>query len=1026
MTLEDTPREAIGLGFVHWPLYYGVGHDWARRRVELVITPGSTRKIDSDTIKQVTAVLRHSDALGVAVGSLPGVRVGVLLCGSGPLVDKSGATDVQGEGMPAVLTIEPSRLRLSVPAMAVDTRSFELLWARLRAALTTGDSGGGDDLGYVDVLEWQHEQFEGSPGRSAVNLQMLNDVSSETLNVDTRVSVKCSGDTVDRLLRAAGLLGADPIDLLDAILLRIVPAFSNGDGPMIARMLNGRTTAPLADVVGRLNVLAPCAHPPAASETVEQAVAASSKRHTEAQQRFSTESLDTVEATCRHLRSRPRRQPLLAVIRGPRLDPIALADGTELCGTVTGDDGDHFDLTVRLTEGLAPMLELETESPNTPIPLDLLEERLRSALDRITDSAVPMKSLIHVGLRESAWLSERLGQATTTPQAWGCHQRILARGERTPDRRALVDAEGTITYGQLRAAALKTAATLRQAGVGREDRVAVVTNDLTEFVTGCLATLAVGAAFVPIDPDAAPTRLAALLERAAVRVGLVGGDGSFAHPGVVAIALPNTRLVAESDQEPTIEPTIPESLAYVLFTSGSTGIPKPVAVEHRALSAYVDAIGEWLGVSSEMTVMSPASFTADFSFTALWPALVSGSTVVHCPSGARLDAEAFADQMAASPVDLLKITPSHLSALLAGSRPEGVLPLRTIVFGGERLDSALVAKVRALRPELRIVNHYGPTETTIGVVTADVTDVLPDADVPLGAPLPHVSLVVCDEAGVPIGMGGVGELVVSGPGIARGYLGDPRATADRFRPSELGGAGARAYRSGDAVLLGGDGLVRFRGRFDDQVKIRGWRVEPAEVEHALRGHPSVAAASVTVRGGDGEFALVAHAVVHDDTSASGLVEFLRERLPECLIPEAVHLIARMPLLPTGKVDRGALRELAETRRTAAVMPRTDVERVVAGIWAELMGIEQVDVLTDVFMIGAHSLMATRALARIRELLQTASMITDIFRHRSVSDFAGHLTAGADGTAVARRAAVVARVWDMTDDEVDLALKEGAR
>ena len=1023
MTLKDAPRETIGLGLIHWPLYYGLGPDWARRRLELDITLDLPDNIDAETVRKVTEVLRRCDALGVSVGSLPGVRVGVLHCGPGPFVDDSGLIQMPSNDAPAKLLIQPSQLRLSVPAMVVDTRSWEIIWNRLHASLTGADSiDGSYDVDYLDVLEWHNDQFKGAPGRSAANLQVLGGASLATVAVDAKTSAECAPSTVSALMRAARLLHVDPLDLLDALLQKLVSAPSNGDRLLIARALNGRTAAPLLDVVGRLDLLAPCVQPTATPDTITEAVAASAERYARAQDSFLTDPLACVETTCRLLRSRSDRQPLVAAIRGPRLDPIELANGTVLRGVVNGDDGDHFDLTVRLVEGLEPRLTLQARSSVAPIPFDLLEERLRSALDRITDPFVPVESLVHIGRRETAWLSERLGPATLKPQELDCHLRILAHGSQTPDRRALSDDTGVVTYGQLRTAALATAERLRRAGVGREDRVAIVTKDLPEFVTGCLATLALGAAFVPLDPDSGLIRLNDLLERASVRVILTSASGSPETGDVARIEVANARLAECSNLETTVVATIPESLAYVMFTSGSTGVPKPVAVEHRALSAYVDSICERLNISAEMTATSSASFAADFGFTALWPALVCGATVAHCPPAARLDAEAFADHMEASAADLLKITPSHLSALLAGSRPERILPRRTIVFGGERLNSALVAKVHALRPELRIVNHYGPTETTIGVLTAEVTGLPSDADVPLGAPLPHAELAIVDEVGNPVRMGTPGELVISGHGVARGYLNDPRATADRFRPWQSG-VGQRAYYTGDRALVGGDGLIRFRGRFDDQVQIRGWRVEPAEAEQALRGHPAVTEAVVTVSGDDGEIKLVAHVVAHAGTEADTILTYLRKRLPDYLIPTTVHLIGRLPLLPNGKVDRKALQESAEKHSAEAVLPRTEIERVVASIWAELMEVEHIDVTADVFTIGAHSLMATRALARIRELLATSAMITDVFRYRSVSEFARYLTAASDGAAVARRAAVVASVWDMTDDEVDQALKE---
>ncbi|MBF6476467.1 MULTISPECIES: non-ribosomal peptide synthetase [Nocardia] len=1023
MTLDDMRHETIGLGLAHWPLHCAAARGLGHRRVELVIAP-DLGVIDIETRARIIEALRRCDALGIAVGSLPGVRVGVLHCGPGPVVDEgTDAASARGSGSPALLAVEPSRLCLSVPAMAIDTTSFELLWARLRAALTGPDQAAGDnEVGYLDVLEWQNEQFTRGPGGIGGSFRLPNADSGDLADAGERVPSRCSGDTVDGLLRVARLLDADPLDVLVAVLQRILPVARGEDAPLIARVSAGRTTAAVHGVVGRLDVLAPCDASPITSAAVDRAVATVVARHAETQHRFATDPAAAVEKTCERLWSRSRRQPLIAVVRRPRLDPIVLDDGSRLSGTVVGDDGDLADLAVRLIDGREPSLEFAIRPGRTPIPPELLEERLRSVLDTVTDTSAEVEPTVRIGPCERAWLAERLIPTTTESRAAGCHERILAYGRQDPQRRALVGSHGPITYGQLRNAVLRVASDLRRAGVAREDRVAVVTDDLAAFATGCLAVLAVGAAFVPIDPGTSPSRRADLLDRAGVHVSLTQGE-SRDYPGAIPISLPDGAVTAPAEREPTMAPTVPESLAYVLFTSGSTGVPKPVAVEHRALSAYVEAIGERLTIAPEMTLMSPAGFTADFGFTALWPALVAGATVVHCPPVARLDGEAFGDRMAVLPIDLLKITPSHLSALLAISEPARVLPRQTLVFGGERLDSTLVANVLALRPDLRVVNHYGPTETTVGVLTADVTHVDPDAEVPLGTPLRHVSLAIHGHAEESVGMERIGELMVSGPGVARGYLGDPRSTADRFRPCSHGAPGARAYRTGDAVLIANDGDVRFRGRLDDQVKVRGWRVEPGEIEHALRGHPAVTEVSVMGRDAAGTCVLTAFVVVRGTTSSDDLLGFLRERLPEQLIPGTVCVLDRLPLLPTGKVDRLRLRELADARDAVRTAPRSDTERVLAAIWAELIGVDEIDVLADVFRIGAHSLMATRALARIRDLLQTPATIVDIFRYPSVAGFAAHLTWGPEGAALARRAAVVTRVLEMTDDEVGRALAD---
>jgi len=336
-----------------------------------------------------------------------------------------------------------------------------------------------------------------------------------------------------------------------------------------------------------------------------------------------------------------------------------------------------------------------------------------------------------------------------------------------------------------------------------------------------------------------------------------------------------------------------------------------------------------------------------------------------------MDGDAYAAYAREHPIDVLKITPSHLRALLGGAAPGDVLPRGVLVVGGEALRWDLVARIRALEPSCALLNHYGPTETTVGCTTYDV-DATPRADaatVPIGTPIDGAWAYVLDAALEPVPAGVPGELVVGGAGVANGYAGDPAETAARF-VADPGDASRRAYRTGDRVRRLRDGAIEFLGRVDDQVKIRGYRVEPGEIEAVLARHPEIRQAAVALDDSAGEARLVAYLVSANEPSVEELQSFLAVSLPDYMVPSAFATLEALPFTASGKVDRRALVGLAavQTRReTEFVAPRDDLEREIAAIWCELLGLEQVGVHDDFFALGGHSLLATQAIIRIRRV-----------------------------------------------------------
>jgi amino acid adenylation domain-containing protein/FkbM family methyltransferase len=475
--------------------------------------------------------------------------------------------------------------------------------------------------------------------------------------------------------------------------------------------------------------------------------------------------------------------------------------------------------------------------------------------------------------------------------------RFEAAVDRAPEATACLVAGQPVSYFDLEQRANRLANHLRRLGAGPEVRVATVLERSVAALEAMLGILKAGAAWVPLDPADPPERRSAaladcgagfvitedrFLDRlpAAATPGADGGDGS--PPTIVALDRDAAALAAASaDRPPTT--AAPGNLAYLVYTSGSTGRPKAVAVEHRQISNYLDAAIEALGIEPGWRFAWISTIAADLGHTALFPALTTGGSLLVIPAELALDAPGLETTLLAHPVDAMKIVPSHLSALLSGARPEAILPRRLLVLGGEATSGALLATLREKAPRLRVANHYGPTETTVGAVAGDAA---PDDEarptVPLGRPLANTSARILDETFRPAPAGTPGELYLAGAGVARGYLGRPDLTAERFLPDPAGAPGARMYRTGDRARWLSDGRLEFLGRTDDQVKVRGFRVEPGEIAATVQRHPGVRAAAVVVRDDPGGGRSLAAYVVAQPRNAPVVHGQPRRALPSGL------------------------------------------------------------------------------------------------------------------------------------------------
>jgi amino acid adenylation domain-containing protein len=541
-----------------------------------------------------------------------------------------------------------------------------------------------------------------------------------------------------------------------------------------------------------------------------------------------------------------------------------------------------------------------------------------------------------------------------------------------PDAPALQDSARRWSYGELDELVGRLARHLHRNGVGVGQRVALALPRSAELVIALHAVMRAGGAYVPVDPDWPEARRVAVI--------------AAADPCRVVDATDLAALLAQPAPDDALPVVAQRDAAYVLFTSGSTGTPKGVVIEHGQLAAYVAAAGAALDLGACRRFALTSTVAADLGNTTLFGVLAAGGCLVVADEATMTDGAAFARFIADEAIDCVKIVPSHLAALI--DTPAPALP-GTLILGGEPTGRPLLQAIRAAAPRCRVFNHYGPTETTVGVM---VHALPPESPLPERLPLDRVlagsRVLLLDPAGRTVPIGAVGELVVGGAQVARGYLGRPDDPAFRADPECDGG---RLYRTGDLARLLPDGGLQLVGRADDQVKIRGFRIEPAEIEAAILALPGVAQAAVKVWG---EGRLVGYAVPSAGAALdpAALREELRRQLPDAMVPAELLPLDRLPRLGNGKIDRAALPETA--RHTAgADEAAAPLETLIAGLFAGLLERDRVGMAENLFDLGGHSLLVIKLVSRLRKQLGVEVPPGIVFDHPTPAGLARALRAG---------------------------------
>ncbi|MBY9025040.1 non-ribosomal peptide synthetase [Pseudomonas fluorescens] len=636
-------------------------------------------------------------------------------------------------------------------------------------------------------------------------------------------------------------------------------------------------------------------------------------------------------------------------------------------------------------------------------------EQLASQLDHLLQQMVQAPASTCLG--ELALATGPMLAAIDAPASEHCvHQWFEQQVAQTPDAIALIFEDRQLTYTELNAAANRVAHGLLQHNVGSDVLVGIAVDRSMDMIISLLAVLKAGGAYVPLDPGYPADRLLAMIEDSGLRLMLSQQHLLQRLPVVAGVRT----LTVDGDAWPLLDsnPTAVvhgQSLAYVMFTSGSTGRPKGVGISHQALARHTRVSEAYKGLSARDRVLQFATFNFDSFVEQVYPALICGAAVV-LRGNEVWDSETLYQQILARDISIADLTTAYWNVVVqdfADHGPRDYGRLRQMVVGGEAMPpQAIAAYRRAGLEQVQLINAYGPTEATVTSTVLDCVDYVQDsqplpAALPIGHGLAGRTIHILDSAGQPVPQGVVGELLVGGELLARGYFQRPDLTADRFLPDPFSTLGGRLYRTGDLARVNADGLIEYVGRLDHQVKVRGFRIELGEIETCLLRQDGVRQALVLAQPGAGGQQLVAYVVPHDEALAGNanaawlqvLRDGLKNSLPDYMQPSHVLLLAQMPIGPSGKVDRKAL-PLPDTQVSSEefVAPQGSLEQQIAQVWQDVLEREQIGRNAHFFEAGGHSLLATQAVSRLRKVTGLTLSLRDLFGAPVLKDLAAVMQA----------------------------------
>jgi amino acid adenylation domain-containing protein len=655
---------------------------------------------------------------------------------------------------------------------------------------------------------------------------------------------------------------------------------------------------------------------------------------------------------------------------------------------------DLFDATTvkRMTRHLERLLEAAVSNPDEQV----------SRLQLLTDD------------EQQQILFEWNDTRVENESALCTHELFEQQAERAPEAVAVILNDEQLTYRELNERTNKLAHYLRRFGVGPESLVSVCFDRSVDAVVAILGVLKTGGGYLPLASQQPPNRLSFMLADAKVKVLLTQEHVNKEWPAITMESAENPR-----------NKVLAETSAYVIYTSGSTGKPKGVVVSHRNLvhstfarfCYYQEPVHSFL-------LLSPFAF--DSSVAGLFWTLCQGGMLVIPEEDWHQDPVYLAQLIARHSVTHLLALPALYELILRQAQVGQLNSLRTVIVAGESCPAELVARHAETLPQAILYNEYGPTEATVWSTVHRCDSPVGERPVPIGRPVANTQNYVLDPQLQPVPVGVTGELYIGGDGVARGYLNHPDLTAERFIPNPFSmKPGARLYKTGDLARFLADGTIEYAGRDDFQVKIRGYRIELAEIELALAQHPDVREAVVLAN--DGGKRLVAY--LSGTATAKQLKDFLKERLPEYMLPSSFVVLDSLPLTTTGKVDRNALPvdQIGVETKENYLAPRTALEQVLARIFSEVLSLQRVGANDGFFELGGHSLLATQVVSRVREAFQLELPLRKLFEAPTVAGLAAAILEDeAQRRRVEHTAELLLNLTRLSDQEADQLLEEKSR
>ncbi|HEY0733698.1 MAG TPA: amino acid adenylation domain-containing protein [Herpetosiphonaceae bacterium] len=937
----------------------------------------------------------------------------------------------------ALLALDAERhtLLLALPALCADAVTLQLLVEELAATyaeLTTQEQRDVEPLQYIDISEWQHELLEGAETQAGRDYwqQHAPTLSDQPLPFETRdphaagfdprsIASALPAESYSALAAYARQHQVAIDEVLLACWMCLFWRLTGQTRQQIGIESAGRKYEELQSALGLFAKTIPltCRIDPQASLT--QLVARVRRTAHDVQLWEEYFAWHLVAPTSEQQRFCP-----LSFRFGEAPRPQHAAGVTFSLAT-TYACVDRFKLKLECVAAAAGLVTTLHYDARLFVAADM--QRLLASFQQLVASALstpdaPVKDLEILSADERRQILEDFnGARVPHAEIKLFHQLFEIQAARTPEHLAVLFHEQRLSYAELNARANQLAHYLLQQGVKRETPVLLCAERSAELLIGILGILKAGGVYVPLDANYPQDRLQWMLEDSGATLLVTQSalrERLPAHAATTILLDIDWESIREcASQNPDIA-IDPEHLAYIMYTSGSTGYPKGVMISHGNLYPYILAMREMMGVTADDVQLHIASFAFAASVRQFMVPLIAGAALVIADAEQILHPVALFELIKQTGVTIMGVSPSYwrtcveaLKQLEPAARADLLgNRLRLLLSASEALLSDLPQTWRSFAHDVQLVHLFGQTETT-GIVTSFPIPQLDDSAVrvvPVGTPLPNMELYLLDDHLRPVPIGIAGEVYIGGPSIGRGYWRRPELTAEKFIPHPLrDDPGARLYKTGDLAFFHADGTLEHLGRIDQQVKLRGFRIELGEVEATLSQHPGVVQAVVVARADvPGDSRLVAYVVPSHQTSdvgantqtqpvdAADLQAFLQAKLPAHMMPSAFVLLEKLPLTPTGKLDRGALPAPDQPRQSQAtfVAPRTPAEQIVAGIWADILKVEQVGAHTAFFALGGHSLLATQVMSRVRKTFNVELPLRTLFEAPTVAGLAASIEA----------------------------------